>query len=901
MSATEFPAGTVTFLFTDIGGSARLWEGAPDAMRIALGLHDEIIQRAIAEHSGVVFKTIGDQFCVVFDRPEEAVLAAAACQERLTEQEWPPGIERIAVRMAIHTGTVVESQGDYFGITVNRVARLMSIAAPGQVLVSNATASLLLDAMPGDLQLRDLGRHPLKDLREPERTYQLTGPHLRDDFAALPSVDARLNNIPFQFSSFVGRKVELEEVSDALSMHRLVTIVGPGGIGKTRIAQHASRSLVDQFPRGMWLVELSTVQDPQLVPQAVGVVLGLHEDPRSPIEETLARFIGDESMLLVLDEAEHLLSGVARFAKNILGRCSSLRILVTSREPLHLAGECIARIGPLPEAPQLFRERARELAPNLPYDTGERDIIEICRRVDGIPLAIELAAAHVVALPLPELSARLSRRLDLLVSRDPTKSERHRTMRATIAWSYGLLTAEEAAVLRATAVFDATFDLTAICSVNEAQEDETLRVVEGLVMKSLLVTDPAPTSARYALATTVRDFLQEIVAKDGSLPSLQRRHFAHYQSYVADAIPAAVASEARVDLSVLDAEISNIRGALSWALQAEPAEGAATVVLLGRYWKSRGFLREGREWFRRYLGSEQVGGVLRASLLRRAATYATEQDDYHEAQSLSEESQALFEHFGDIGGAAEALHNLAVIEQRRGKLDEAMAYYESAIDKFREAKKTREESIVLYNLALMAFSRGQVSESEQLIQDATRVATAAAEELVLANATQFRAIIAMERGQLEEAEGLLQSAAEALSRLGSRFDYAEAQDALSLVYVRQGRIDDASVAARKCLAIGLEIDAASLLVYGLEALCEIAVQQGRFEDAASYLRASWNLRTMHAYRHTNTRNIKELETTLRTHFHDRIEILDQIQDIDVRKLVATLINEEQPNALRTNA
>jgi tetratricopeptide (TPR) repeat protein len=462
-------------------------------------------------------------------------------------------------------------------------------------------------------------------------------------------------------------------------------------------------------------------------------------------------------------------------------------------------------------------------------------------------------------------------------------------LRATIAWSYGLLAEEEAAWLRALAVFDATFDMAAICSVTGGPEAESLRVVEALVMKSLVWTDPAPTSVRYALATTVREFLNEIVAKDGSLSGLRRRHFTHYHRHVAGAIPASLDSDAKVDLSVLDAEISNVRGALSWALEMEPLEGAGMVALLARYWKSRGFLREGRQWFGRYLASERVGGSLRASLLRRAATFATEQDDYDEAQALSQESHVLFERSGDIGGTAEALHNLAVIEQRRGNLDEAMTYYESAIEKFREAKKTREESIVLYNLALLAFSRGQVSESERLIHDATRVATVASEEVVLANATQSRATLALERGRLEDAEALLQQAAEASTRLGNRFDYAETQDALSLVYVRQGRFDEATVAARECLKIGLEIDAASLLVYGLEASCEIAINQGRFEDAALYLRASKKLRDTHRYRHVNARNISDLEATVRAHLSDRSEILDRTDDLDVRNVVGELV------------
>ena len=402
MAARALPTGVVTFLFTDIESSSRLWERAPDEMREALAQHDALCRETIATSGGVVFKTVGDAVYAAFERPNDALEAAIAIQRAMRSHAWPSTIGELRVRMAIHTGDCSQRDGDYFGTTLNRVARLSSLGYGEQILVSSATAALLRDALGERVALRELGLHRLKDLAQPELAYQVVTEGLRSDFPALASIDSRPNNLPSQISSFVGREREVQEVSATLRESRLVTIVGPGGIGKTRLAlQVAADVLGDQYPGGAWFVDLTTVRSPDPIVNAVASVLNVRESPSEPVEQTLLAHLHERRALLVLDNAEHLLADVAIFAKLVLATCPSVVVLVTSLEPLHVAGEHIYRLGALADAPSLFLERAHAVAPALAFDEAELgEVVQLCNRLDGSPLAIELAAARLSSMPL---------------------------------------------------------------------------------------------------------------------------------------------------------------------------------------------------------------------------------------------------------------------------------------------------------------------------------------------------------------------------------------------------------------------------------------------------------------------------------------------------------------------
>jgi predicted ATPase len=550
--------------------------------------------RAVDEQGGTVFKTVGDGVCAAFQKPAAAVAAAVEGQRRLKAYPWPSAIGEIVVRMSIHTGAASAVDGDYFGGTLNRVARLMSLAHPGQILVSNASAALLGADLPAGVQLRTLGVFRLKDLSEPEPTSQVLADGLRPDFPVLASLDARPNNLPFQIASFVGRERELGEIEEQLGARRLITIVGPGGIGKTRLALQAAADAADRFPDGTWFVELSAVDDAALIAQAIAVVLKVREEAQRLLEDTLADAIGTKTMVVILDGVDRVLARAASLVKKLLSRCPSLQVVATSREPLHLTGERTVRLGALGEAAELFVERAREIDPEAMRSDGEHadTIKEICRRLDGIPLAIELAAANVATLSPPELLARLSKNLKLLVSRDTTKDERHRTLRAAISWSYDLLAPPEAAAACAFSVFEGSFDGAAASAVLEDDEDDTALLIDELVLKSMLTVVGGSRPARYAMMSTVRDYLRELTTDVSKLRERSLRHFRYFDRLVmpGGALPADNAQERR---DRIDTDITNVRAALDFAVEAGLQESGAMAAALSDYWRARGFLSEG--------------------------------------------------------------------------------------------------------------------------------------------------------------------------------------------------------------------------------------------------------------------------------------------------------------------
>ena len=576
----KLPSGTVTFLFTDIEGSTRLWAEAPAAMGRALERHDAIVRGGIEAASGYVFATTGDGFGVAFGRADQAVAAAAAVQQALVVETWPQGAT-LRVRMAIHTGEAEERAGDYFGPAVNRAARLMATAHGGQVLCSGVSAGLMAERLPAGCRLVDLGSHRLRDLAVPEQVHQVAIPDGPQQFPPLRSLDTYPGNLPVQATVFIGREQEVKELAGWLLDARVITLTGVGGVGKTRLALQAAAEVVPEFRDGAWLVELAGVGSSDAVQEAVAASLGLSAGLASTGLEDHLRA---RELLLILDNCEHLLTPVAQLVERIVQTAPRVRILATSREGLGVAGEHLRGVSSLAlpdpaeepgvidatDSVRLFIERAREASAGYRFsDEDAPAVAELCRRLDGIPLAIELAAARVPVLTPAEISAHLDQRFKLLTGGRRAAASRHQTLRNAIEWSYQLLDPVEQAVLDRLAVFAGTFDLPsaqAVAASDVVDPLDVLDVVARLVAKSLVVAEPRNRLTRYRLLETVRDFAWERLQAAGQDVNASRRH-AEYFAEFARLAGAGLRGPKEADWRQrVEREVDNLRAALTWAI-----------------------------------------------------------------------------------------------------------------------------------------------------------------------------------------------------------------------------------------------------------------------------------------------------------------------------------------------
>ncbi len=587
----DLPTGTVTFLFTDVEGSTRLWEAHPGAIRAALARHDALIEQAVERHGGrgVRPRGAGDSRFAVFARATDAVASAAAIQGALHAEPWPPETP-LRVRLALHTGEADLRAGDYYGSAVNRAARLRGIAHGGQALLSQAVYDLVRDALPVGVAVRDLGEHRLSDLARPERVYHLLAPDLPADFPPLRTLDALPHNLPLQLTSFVGREQELGEVAALLGAHRLLTLTGPGGTGKTRLALQAAADALEAYPDGVWLAELAALAGPALVPQAVAAAVGAREEPGRPLGATLTDALRPKRVLVLLDNCEHLLDACARLADTLLRACPHVRVLATSREALGTAGETTWRVpslalpdpdrlGPLEQvthydAVRLFTDRAVAVQPAFRVTAANAPAVaRICARLDGIPLALELAAARIRLLPPAQLLGRLEDRFRLLTGGSRTALERHQTLRAAVVWSHALLREPERALFARLAVFAGGWTLEAaeaVCTRDAGDAGdglaagEVLGFLSGLVDKSLVQAETSGEAARYHLLETIRLFAWERLRDAGAAEAARDRHAAWCLALAEGWTAAGTHFPGAPEARLARAEHANVRAALEW-------------------------------------------------------------------------------------------------------------------------------------------------------------------------------------------------------------------------------------------------------------------------------------------------------------------------------------------------
>lgn len=627
LSVSELPTGTVTLLLADVEGSTRLWETQPVEMTDALVRLDRALTDLLATRGGVrpVEQGEGDSFVVAFARASDAV----ACALELQRAPLAP----LRLRIGVHTGQVqLRDEGNYAGPTINRTARLRDLAHGGQTVLSSAAEQLVVDWLPSDAWLTDLGMHQLRDLPRPERVLQLCHPDLRNEFPPLRvSKGVDTHNLPTQLTAFVGRDAQMADIRQLLADNRLVTLTGAGGAGKTRLAIEIAARASAEFSGGAWYVDLAPTTYAEVVPVVVARALGLPDQPGTSTVDTLVRFVGDRDMLIVLDNCEHLLDATASLTTGLLGVCPSLRFLATSREPINVSGEVTYLVPSLSltdEAVELFADRARRVRPDFSITDGNAAAVtEICRRLDGMPLAIELAAARVRALSLDEIVGSLHDRFRLLTGGARTAVRRQQTLRASVDWSHALLTEPERVLFRRLAVFLGGFDLDAAQAVAGDAEVERYQIIDQLALlvdKSLVIAENTSGRTRYRLLETVRQYAQEKLGESGEAETVRSRHRDHYTAMAAllDA-PARSDYHRRVDQA--DEEMENLRSAFGWSAESGDIGGALELACsLQPLWLSRGRIQEGLAWFDAVLTDEiEVAPAVRArALADKALLYA---------------------------------------------------------------------------------------------------------------------------------------------------------------------------------------------------------------------------------------------------------------------------------------
>jgi predicted ATPase/class 3 adenylate cyclase len=766
----ELPRGTVTLLFTDIEGSTRmLQELGEEAYVRALEDHRRLLRAAFTAHGGVEVEMQGDSFHFAFRDPREAVLAAARVQQVLAEHAWEDA--PIRVRIGVHTGEPLVSGHLYAGLDVHRAARVMSAGHGGQVILSERTSSLVRAELPDGLVLRDLGLHRLKDLSAPQRLYQL------GEEAFPPLASLYQTNLPVPATPFLGRERELQEVSALLGDERtrLLTLTGAGGSGKTRLAAQAAADLSELYPDGVFWVGLAALREPALVSPTIAQVLGATEE--------LAEHLGSKRLLLLLDNFEHLVAAAADLAA-LIAACPKLTLLVTSREPLHLTGEREYGVLPLREvdAISLFQERVRATGVEL---AANGEVAAICRRLDHLPLAIELAAARARVLPPAALLSRLEQRLPLLTGGARDLPERQRTLRATLDWSYELLIAAEQRLFARLAVFSGGCTLEAAEEICEADLD----TLQSLVEKSLL----RRSDGRFWMLETVREFAAERMEDSGDAETVRRLHAELFVEFADSRYADLRGREAALWLQRFEDEHDNLRTVLAYLLDRDESENALRLAgAVSRFWMIRGHLGEGRSWLERTLQGSAVTAA-RPRALRGLALIAMEQGDTDAAAEAAEDALTLDLKGGDEEGVAQSMLLLADIAAYSDDLDRAARLWEECAEFSRPRRQRMELALALYNLGHVARLQGEPGRAEAYFEESHANFRHLEDVMGQAGTLTGLVHIASERGDLQSALSMLAVATELYARIRYVAGLLDSLELHATLLERQG---EAEVATR---------------------------------------------------------------------------------------------------------
>ena len=889
MAGPSLPSGTVTFLFTDIEGSTHLLHQLGDAYVNLLADQRRLLRAALGDNNGHEVDTQGDAFFYSFSRAKDAVLSAVSAQKAIADHSWPQGVS-LRVRMGLHTGEPIKTEEGYVGMDVHRSARICSAGHGGQILLSGAIRVLVENDLPEGVSLRDLGEHRLKDLQHPEGIFQLLHPDLPSDFPSLKSLDIAPNNLPIQLTRFIGREKEIAEVKGLFSTTRLLTLTGSGGCGKTRLGLQVVADLLEEFPDGVWVVELASLSDPNLVIQETASVLGIREDPTmgegslgtssatTGVETLLTRltdYLKSKGLLLFLDNCEHLIEACIKLVDVLLRSSPNLKVLVASREALGIAGESTYQVPSLSipdlqnpplggnlmtyEAPCLFVDRALAAASTFTVTNENAPAVaQICHRLDGIPLAIELAAARVKVLSVEQITKLLDDRFRLLTGGSRSALPRQQTLRAAIDWSHNLLSESERTLFRRLSAFVGGWTLEAaeaICSDEGIEEYKVLDLLTGLVDKSMVAVEEQTGEARYRLLETVRQYARDKLLESEEGEGLRARHLDWFLDLAERAEPELRGPDRAEWLDRLEVEHDNLKAALEWSETGkEGAEaGLRLAGTLWDFWHARGYLYEGGEWLERVLSrSSSVSVSTRAKALMGAGFMAHLQWDYGRATVRFNESLAMSRELGDKKGIANCLNGLGAVARMQGDFSRATPLLEESLALWRELGDGWNMAWSLRFLGLAASNQEDYSRALELLEESVALFREIGDKGSLSYTLPALGYVVWKRGDYNRGKALLEEGLALSRELGNKGWIALSLNRLGRFALNQEDYGRAAELLEESLTLSLDRKVVELEEGDkgfpplLEGFGGVAVGQGQAKRAARLYGAAEALREANA-------------------------------------------------------
>jgi predicted ATPase/class 3 adenylate cyclase len=855
------PTGTVTFLFADIEGSTNLVQHLGDrGFATLLDEYLKLLRAAVETHGGSEVDTEGDGYFAVFPRAKDAVDATIVMQRAFRSHTWPAGVA-VRVRIGMHTGEPIATDSGYVGVDVHRAARISAVAWGGQVLISHSTEALVRQSLSPRVSLLDLGEHRLKDLQEADHLYQVVHPDLLQGFAPLRTLSVLPNNLPLQLTSFIGREREIAEIKRLLSTQRLITLTGIGGVGKTRLALQVAAEVSEDFSDGAWLVELGALSDDALLPQAVTTALGIREEPGRTLLGTVLVALRSRTLLLVLDNCEHLIDACARLVHTVLKDSLGVRILATSREPLRVPGEFVRLVPPLSlpdrdvlpleqlrdcEAVRLFVERAVMVRPQFEMTPeNAAAVVRIVHQLAGVPLAIELAAARLKALSVSEVSARLADSFRLLIGGARTAPPRHQTLQAAIDWSHDLLSDDERTVLRRVACFRGGFSLDAAAAVcgERFQALAVIDVLGSLAEKSLLLTDVHGETSRYRMLDIMRQYGRTKAEAAGEWTSVLDRHLAFFLGMAKQAAVEMRGSEEQRWLEQLDLDHDNLGAALERAHLSGPEQLLELASSLERFWLVRGYWSEGRQWLETALtGQGTMPMALRAHALGALANLAYSQADFDRATEFGAQALAAYQTLGDSQGMAKSLGTLGTIAYQRGDYATASAQHTQSLEEARRAGARYEAAAALLNLAIVADHQGEFARATVLTRESLRLFREEHEARGTAGALNLLGVLAGDQGDDARAEEYFKESLAIFRQIGDKRGIASGLNSLAQVAGARGDFPTARELYAQSLEMRRDLGHSAGVAESLSNLGMLASRSGDVPGATALFQESLKLR-----------------------------------------------------------